>query len=785
MDSSRPEIEQNQPARRYRFGDFLLDIERYELSRAGSAIRLQPKTFDVLVYLVTHAGRVIEKDELLGAVWAGVVVTENSLTRCIKDLRKALDDDAGQPRYIETVARRGYRLLVIPAILDDSTPPPAQAKPGSPGIDAASPPRVAKRKTALALGALVLIALIAGVVAGLGMRTTRQESASAIAKPAIAVLPFANFSSEPDTQFFADGIAENLLDLLAQMPNLRVLARTSSFAFRTHERDAKSIGQELGVDWLLEGSVRREADNVRVTVQLIDAHTGFHSWSAQYDRKYSGLFAMQDDITRAVVAQVAQRTDSGSPMGITAPTANLDAYQSFMLGRDYLNRRTVGWAEKALQAFDRAIDLDPDFARAHAGKAIIESHLASLDSAPPQQKAVARASAERALQLDPNLALGFAARGFVLMNERTDLPAAEAALRKAQQLDPGYANTYNWLASVLGSLGRRAESIQEMEKGLLVDPLNPVLIENHARTLFRLGRFDASREEYLKSLRLPERRERRYVGLAWLHTAHGQLTEALRYWLLEARATQAGDGSLSLLRGLDVLSRLGFGHVAQRRYRQARSQPLQARQIWDIEAYLCLDGRFREMEDAVKPLVTGHSLSINLRQYLGRSAALQGNAKLAIERLMPTLRDDLPGGMGGWGSDFAHVDSHLALIHALNLAGRRAEAEAEGSRLLGQYRAAAAAGFTKTPGEFYHYALALALSSPRRDDEVFAALEQALMLGWNNFQAAEHDPRWNRLRPDPRFAALMARAAKSVREERAKLDARLAAHDPDFADLER
>lgn len=321
METSRLEQEILQSPRIFRFGDFVLHMERFELRKGGMPIHLQPKTFDVLCYLVSHPERLIDKDELLRAVWPDVIVTENSLTRCIKDLRKALDDDAAHPRYIENIARRGYRLLISPEAIGDVAPT-NDVQPGmqpmaetGPVLAPAPADARGKRGTIVAFGAIAaiaaiaVIAMIAAAITGIGRRAGPEPGA---AKPAIAVLSFANLSTEPDTQYFADGVAEDLLDLFAQMPHLRVVARTSSFAFRAQERDVKAIGRDLQVDWVLEGSVRRETGNVRVTVQLIDARTGFHAWSGRYDRKYTDLFAMQDEIARAVVAQVVPRVEPGT-----------------------------------------------------------------------------------------------------------------------------------------------------------------------------------------------------------------------------------------------------------------------------------------------------------------------------------------------------------------------------------------------------------------------------------------------------------------------------------------
>lgn len=789
MENSRLEQEFLQSPRVYRFGEFVLDVERYELSKAGVAIRLQPKTFDVLRYLVTHPGRLIDKDELLRAVWPDVIVTENSLTRSIADLRKALDDDAAAPRYIETVARRGYRLLVTPQAIDavvpaaDVQPRPRPAAQAAPALVPSATLKPRPRRTFIVFGviaAVIAIVIIVAAITNFGWRGTGPQPAAG--KPAIAVLPFANLSSEPDTQYFADGVAEDLLDLFARMPGLKVVARTSSFAFRAQERDIKAIGRDLGVEWVLEGSVRREAGKVRVTVQLIDARTGYHAWSDRYERQYTDLFAMQDEIARAVVAQVVPHVKPGMLIAIAPPTANFDAYQSFMIGRDYLNRRSPDWRKKALVAFDRAIELDPEFARAHAGKAIVAAMFAGGADAPGPALARARESADRALQLDPKLALGFAARGFALMSEGSDLRGAETAFRRALELDPTHGNVYNWLSNVLSLQHRREEASQQNKKGIEADPLNPILLENRARRLFFQGRFDEARAGYLKLLQLPAAGDVKYRGLVELHMARGELAEALRYVRLRARETNALDQAAIFRPGFIAYARLGMLDEAERRFKATTAAPFAVGWLSSIEWYLRIVGRLHELAPLARPHIKAAPMAPWLEKTLGRAAALHGDWELGIARLAPLFRQESTIGLGGWGGDIPELDSHLALIHALIKNGRIDAGQAEIRRLLGLHRTAQAEGLTKTPDETYHYAMALALASPARDAEVFAALDDALALGWNNYRLAEHDPRWERHKSDPRFKAAMTKAAESVARERAKVEARMAAGDSDFVD---
>lgn len=789
MSNSLPTQDSLHISNPLRFGDFVLDTSRYELRKGDTLIRLQPKTFEVLRFFVCNSGRLIEKDELFRAVWPGVIVTENSLTRCIKDLRKALGDDATHPRYIETIARKGYRFAVTPqAVADNDELSPnasTQADFVATAVHHSAPQtRPPAHGQARSVQRAFLIVTAVGIIAAVAIMIFRREAEpiQSTPVPAIAVLPFANLSSEPETQFFADGVAEDLLDLFAHIPNLRVAARTSSFAFRAVERDVKVIGRELGVDWVLEGSVRREADNIRVTVQLISTHSGYHAWSGRYDRKYTDLFAVQDEISRAVVAQVVPRVEPASSPPSAMASTNFDAHLSFMIGRDQLNRRPIGWHAKALAAFDRAIEIDPKFARAHAGKAIVEALGSLRVAAPVAGMQRAKLAADRATQLDPTLALGHAARGLILLNEDVDLRAAEDALRHALKLDPTLSNAYNWLNIVLRLQGQHAEALRQLEKGLEVDPLNPALLGNRGANLQAMGRPDEALIVYRRLLQLPERVAAAHISLSGLHYSRGELTEALRHSRMIERDTASTGGADKNLAAAPVYARLGMIEEADRRLRASMAEPFAVRWLSRFEMTLRTLGRLNELEPLAQRFGVAEPLAPWVEKYLGRSAVLRGDWDRGIARLAPFYRQAPRDGLGGWGDDLVEIDSRLALIHALKEKGRSDEAASSLAQVLEGHRKGKSQGLTQTPEELYLYAMTLALVIPPRDDDVFASLDQALTRGWSEHRLAENDPRWRRLKSDPRFATAMAKAAESVARERAKVNALIASKDAAFVD---
>ena len=319
---------------------------------------LQPKVMDVLVYLASRPAEPVTRDELLTAVWGERAATDEPLTRVIAELRHALGDDARHPRYIETIPKRGYRLLVSPTTLEDESVS-WTSKPGQ-----QSPTR---RFRAAAIILVFLVAAVVGVISNIAIR----EPAPAPAQR-IAVLPFVALSMGPDDEYFSDGISEEILNALAEIGSLKVIARQSSFSFKGKDVDIATIAEQLNVRHILEGSVRRSGDRVRITVQLIDAKDSSHLWSETYDRAYSAenLFEIQSEIARAITGRLRMTlTGDEEERFAEVPTQNTEAYAAYLLGRERLKNRKVAELADAVEQFSLAIELDPEFAGAYAGLA--------------------------------------------------------------------------------------------------------------------------------------------------------------------------------------------------------------------------------------------------------------------------------------------------------------------------------------------------------------------------------------------------------------------------------
>jgi TolB-like protein/Flp pilus assembly protein TadD len=439
----------------YRFDRFVVDLRSASLRRDGIALPLRPKSFDVLVYLVQHPGRLVPKGELVDNVWQNVIVTENSLAQCIKEVRQALGEDA--QALIKTVAKRGY--LFAPAVIETDEPGRGEA-PSPPLPD----------------------------------------------RPSIAVLPFANMSDDPDQEHFADGISEDLITALSRIRWLFVIARNSTFVYKHRAVDVKQVSRELGVRYVLEGSVRRAGKRLRISAQLVDATTGGHHWAERYDRELGDIFAVQDEITRSVVAAIEPRLLAAEGVRALARSAgDLGAWELVARAQTHVWRLTRADYETAIGALQHAVEAYPDYAPARSllGFCLVFSaHMGWIDR--DQGVLPGRQHATQAIALDEydpwgHIALGYAA----LMERRTD--ETIAAFRRAVDLNPNSAVTHSYLSHGLAFAGQDREAIEHAEEAIRLSPLDPetaMFLGGIAVAHYTAGRFAQSTETAMEILRL-------------------------------------------------------------------------------------------------------------------------------------------------------------------------------------------------------------------------------------------------------------------------------------------
>jgi TolB-like protein/DNA-binding winged helix-turn-helix (wHTH) protein/Flp pilus assembly protein TadD len=460
---------------------FQLDPENHSLSRGEERLQITPRAFDVLCYLVEKAGFLVTQDELLEALWPKTFVNPEVLRKYILEIRRVLGDRPENPVFIETVTKRGYR-FIAPVTEKSATLPRTQSKPEEPqefpGPQASLPDRkMSSKKVTLRKFAIstLLIVIATAAIAGYFWHIRNTVKAPLPGNTSIAVLPFTDLSPGKDQEYFSDGLTEELITNLAKIPGLKVVARSSAFQFKGKNEDLRTVGQKLGVATVLEGSVRKDGNNVRITAELTKTEDGFQLWSETYAREATHIFATQDeiahDVSKALQLKLLRGDVSGRPT--VAPTTNSDAYRAYLQGQYFIARgQDREDLTKALNFSDQATKLDPNYAPAWAQQSQVLERLASvalMDGAEGYQRA--RESAERAVALDPELASGYLALALVQINHDRDWEGAEASLKKAGLLEPGSAAVLGNRAYLARILGRVEESIGLYQQAIALDPL--------------------------------------------------------------------------------------------------------------------------------------------------------------------------------------------------------------------------------------------------------------------------------------------------------------------------
>ena len=444
------------------FEDYVLDLDRRELVRGSQAIATGPKVFDLLVYLVSNREHVVSKDNLLDAVWSGRIVSESTLTSHINAVRKAVGDSGGDQRLIRTIARKGFRFVgdVSELKSSDSVAPP-KPEPSRPG-EAPAP--------ALALPD----------------------------KPSIAALAFHNLSGDPEQDYFADGVVDDIITALSRIRWLFVIARNSSFTYKGRAVDVKQIGRELGVRYVLEGSVRKAANRVRITGQLVDATTGGHLWAERFEGTLDDIFELQDRIAASVVGAIAPRMERAEiERARHKPTENLNAYDCYLRGMANLQEGSREAITEALALFEKAIQLDPDFASAYGTAAWCHfwRRVNGWMIDPPREAAEGARLARRAVELGRDDAVALARGGHALAHFTGDLNGGIALIDRALVLNPGLASAWFLGGFLRVWRGEADRAIEYFERGMRLSPLDPEIYRMQAGMAMAhlfAGRFNAA-----------------------------------------------------------------------------------------------------------------------------------------------------------------------------------------------------------------------------------------------------------------------------------------------------
>jgi len=387
---------------------------------------------------------------------------------------------------------------------------------------------------------------------------TLRPSAESPATQAIAVLPLTNMSADPENEYFSDGMTDEIINVLAKVPGMQVASRTSSFAFKgKKDLDVRAIGEKLGVSTVLEGSVRKVGNRIRITVQLIKVESGYHLWSETYDRQLEDVFAIQDEISHAIVDALKMRLGSGDAAHIVAPTKNIEAYTLYLKAKFLAHRLTEGPSRKALEFFQQSLMLDPGFAQAYAGIADSWCNLADDWVAPDDAYPRAKAAATRALERDPELADAMASLGKVLCWHEWDFAKAEQILRRAIAINPSCAEAHYVLGTTLPALGKLGEAIEELRKALALDPLSGDVSGWLARFLLYTRDYSGAIAQAEKALELDEDNFRAYLYIGSAHLEQGDPEKALEWY-------RRGLGLEKAVRSYDALIVRALAALGQR-----------------------------------------------------------------------------------------------------------------------------------------------------------------------------------------------------------------------------
>jgi TolB-like protein/DNA-binding winged helix-turn-helix (wHTH) protein/tetratricopeptide (TPR) repeat protein len=475
----------------FEFGLFRLNPAERLLQREQVPVRLPPKAFDALVLLVENAGHLLEKEELLDKVWPGTFVEESNLTQHISILRKALQDGEGGFQYIETVPRRGYRFIAEvrelsgiatdTGVLPDSTP---------------SRHRFRRPASTIAVLVVLLAASISLLAVWKRLRGPAPEPIQSL-----AVLPLRNLSGDPAQDYFAEGMTEALITDLARIPGLKVISRTSIMQYKDSHKRLPQIARELGVDGVVEGSVLRSGDRVRITAQLVRGATDRHIWAASYERDVRDLVTMEDGVSRSIAEQIQKQIAPRAPRQLASSAAvSPQAREDYLKGRYFWNRRSEAGYLKAIEYFQAAVGEDPQYAQAYAGLADAYALLGSTPiSKAPRDETMRRAkeTALTALNLDDSLADAHTSLAFVEMHYEWKFREAEREFKRAIDLDPNYSTAHQWYAFDLVAMRRLDEAVAEIKRARQTDPLSAIVNTDAAEMLY----FDRNYDEALRQAR--------------------------------------------------------------------------------------------------------------------------------------------------------------------------------------------------------------------------------------------------------------------------------------------
>lgn len=545
----------------YRIGPFEIRTRSREIYKFGARLKLRPQPFQVLTVLVERAGSVVTREELRQLLWPDetFVDFDRGLNTSINELRRALGDSAASPRFIETMPKLGYRLIAsVETPVSESREIPAESSgqretmgvQPAPAVEASSPIAVAYPRRFRRSVLVALLVVAAGAAGYWKWRRMAPQIAPYGSQAGLAVLPFENLTGDAGQEYLSDGLTEEMITQLGRTGSqpFRVIARTSVMHYKQSRERVEDIGRELGVQYVLEGSLRRQADRVRVTAQLIRVEGETHIWAREYDRQLSDLFTLETEIAREISDEILLALGGRTPArranrAVSVPRAS-GAYDLYLEGLYFWNKRNSADIWRAIGYFQQAIDKDPDYAPPYAGMADCYALVGGYSSETrPEYMVKARAAALKALELDPNLPEGHTALAVIVQNYDHDWQTAGNEYRRAIELNPSYAMAHHWYAEHLGYLGRFDEAFRESERARQLDPLSLIIAADHGILLLYSRQYDRAIGACRAVLEMDPRFARAGVCAFEAYRAKGMFPEELA--MLESAGSETPNAAIA------------------------------------------------------------------------------------------------------------------------------------------------------------------------------------------------------------------------------------------------
>lgn len=734
----------------WQIGDWIADPSDDSLTRDQAIVKIEPRLMQLLDCLAQSAPQVVSIERLLTEVWSGVIVGPASVYQSVSQLRKVLGDTEAEPRYIETVARKGYRLIApvrrvtapLPGASDNASPMPVGTR--------------ARRASLIGVGTLILVA-----AASFGWWWNTRDVPVA---DSVVVLPFVDLTADQSERPFCDGLTEEVSNWVAQLPAVNVVARTSAFAYRDKQQDVRQIGRQLGTTHALEGTVRREGDDLRVTIKLVATRTGFQVWAETYDTANTNILKVQEEIARAVATNLEVRMTEDSLQSMAARrTVSDKAERMYLTARHHRQQSTRANNDQAIQLYKSAIQEDPDFALAYTGLAA-----AYLDERYFSGRPVAEIAAEagpllaKAEKLQPKLPDIYVVRG-ALASEQSQPEAAKRYLLQAIRLNSNSVSAMSELGYLYLTSGEPRAALQNYTRASLLDPINGNLQAQRCLALQDLAQYDEAARACERARALDAQSEWPFTVTALLADARGRIDEALRW--NKTALERSPNLTANLVRRGEWLLTLGLTDQAQGEYQKAvESVTGDARQdahVLNLGFQLALArGGAAALRAELAATRIEAATAPQIKLQVAEAALFADDAPLARQLVDSALADQTvaPAVLGNAWSARTGDTFQLAAAMAKTKTGAAAGAAVHLTELAKLLDRMTAAGVRRYGLEELRAKVAAQRGDP---DAAMRALRAAASLGWPAERRAQREPYLAPLRERDDFKELMKRVAAS------------------------